>query len=241
MKMTGAGARRIYFFIFLVFFLIAYPITVFKVGEYWFHIYYGIIVASFLTSLVFLKKDARALLQLGALLFTCLADYCLIMEYGTKLGGMWFFFIVQLFYAARTLLLAKGKKERILNLSIRVIFSALIVFIAYMVLGERLETLFVLAVVYYVNLLISIVFSFLHFKGNELLAIGLLLFACCDIFVGFQELIDVFSIPSDTFFYKLVFPSFKIEAIFYCPSQALLSFSALKRTKKPTFCEKITK
>lgn len=237
-KMDGAGTRRIYFFAVLLLQIIAFPIVIFNVGEYNDQVYYALIVSCFLTALIFLRKDAQAILQACALLFTCFADSCLILRYGSKLTGMWFFLAVQLFYAARTLCFAKGKTERIINLAARLSASALMPFIAYMVLGDGAELLFIISLIYYVNLLINIVFSFLHFKGNELLAIGLTLFACCDLFVGLNEVISIFSISAETLFYKFVRPPFAIEATFYCPSQVILSISA---QKKCIFCEKFTK
>lgn len=229
-KTIGAGVRRIYFFAVLALQIIAYPIVIFGIGEFHNSIYYALVISCFLTSLVFLRKDAHALLQCGALLFTCLADNCLILGNGTRLAGMWFFLTVQLFYAARTLLLATSKTERIINASIRVCLSTFMPLIAYMVLGDGAELLFIISLIYYVNLLVSIVFSFLHFRGNELLAIGLTLFACCDLFIGLNEVIKIFSIPKDSLFYQFVHPPFAIEASFYCPSQVLLSLSTQKNS-----------
>ncbi len=227
-KMDGAGMRRIYFVGILILQLIAYPISIFNIGEYNDWVYYGIILSCFLTSVVFLKKEAQSYLQVGALYFTCIADYCLILGMASRETGVAFFFVAQLVYATRTLLLAQNKRERMANLSIRAALCVGLVVAVFLVFGEQTEALFVLSVLYYANLLVNIGFAFLHFKGNELFAIGLTLFALCDTVLGLHEIIELFSISHDGVFYKILHPPFALEASFYCPSQVLLSISAYK-------------
>lgn len=227
-KINGAGMRRIYFFVVLAIHIAAFPVIVFGLGERHWEVYYGMIVLCFFTSLVFAEKKAQALLQCGALLFTCAADYFLILIGKHRLIAMCFFLTAQLFYAARTLLLTESKRERIVNLSLRAGASAFGAALVFIVLGERAEALFVISLVYYANLLISVVFAFLHFKENKLLAVGLLLFSFCDLTIGLNEVIDIFSLSSEHFIYKLVHAPFALESAFYHPSQVLLSVSGRK-------------
>lgn len=230
-KMDGACIKRIYFFAILVLQLIAYPIAVFNIGEYNDWVYYGIILSCFITSAVFLTKDVQSYLQLGALFFTCIADFCLILGQASYTTGVAFFLVVQLFYAARTLFLAKSEKERMINLSLRggLCFAGALVVV--FLFGEKTQALYILSILYYVNLLVSIAFAFLHFRENKLLAIGLTLFVLCDTVLGLQNIIDIFSISHESLFYAVVHPKFALEAAFYCPSQVLLSVSACNFTK----------
>ncbi len=239
--MDGVCLRRIYFFAIFALQLIAYPIAVFNIGEYNDWVYYGIILSSFVSAAVFIKKDVQAYLQLGALYFTCIADFCLILGWGDLETGVSFFIVAQLFYAARTLRFAKSRKERILNVSARGGLCIALVITAFALLGEQTEPLFILSVIYYANLLVNIAFSFVHFKEYKLLALGLTLFALCDTALGLQNIIDIFSISRDSLFYQILHPGFALEAAFYCPSQALLSLSASVTSQKPkSECEKIT-
>lgn len=240
--MDRAGIQRIYFFAVLALQLIAYPIAVFNIGKYDDPIYFAIIFSCFITSLVFIKKNAQSLLQVGALLFTCIADCYLILGFGEELTGVCFFLVTQLFYAARTLLLAKGKVEFILNLSIRALLSAFALLIAIGLLGDGAEPLFIVSLIYYANLLVNIAFAFVHFKENKLLAIGLTLFALCDTVIGLEEMVDLFVVAKESWFYILMKAPYALEGIFYCPSQVLLSVSAVHFHKnKGRECEKITK
>ena len=224
-KMDGAGIKRIYFFAILLLQLIAYPIAIFNIGEYNDWIYYGIILSCFISTAVFAEKNAQSYLQIGALYFTCIADYCLILGQASRVAGVSFFLVVQIFYAARTLFLTESKKERIVNLSVRFEASVLATLAVFLVFGEETEALFVVSLVYYVNLLTNIAFAFLHFKENKLLPLGLVLFALCDTVLGLDEVIGIVSISHESLFYKLLHPPFALEAAFYCPSQVILSIS----------------
>ena len=230
-KISGAGMRRVYFFTLLALQILLFPIVIFGVGDYHWEVSYGIIISCFVTSLIFVKKETQALLQCGALFFTCIADYFLILIGKHRLIAMCFFLTVQLFYAARTLFLTKSRKERLVNVILRLGASAFGAALVFMVLGEKAEALFVISLIYYVNLLISVVFAFLHFKENNLLAIGLLLFSLCDLTIGLNELIDIFSLTSDHIVYKIVHVPIALESVFYHPSQILLSVSGRKFTK----------
>ncbi len=231
-KMKGAGMRRIYFFAVLLLQLIAYPIAVFNVGEYNDLVYYAIVLSCFISAVVFICKDAHSFLQIGALYFTCIADFFLILGWGELVTGVSFFFVAQLFYAARTLLLSESKKERVLNLSIRTALCIIFAVGVRVLLGEKTQPLFVVAALYYVNLLVNIAFAFLHFKGNELLCIGLVLFALCDTALGLKEATKLFSVSKDSLFYQIFRSPYALEAAFYCPSQVLLAYSASKVHKK---------
>ena len=142
-----------------------------------------------------------------------------------------FFLTAQMFYAARTLLYAKSKREKLYNVGARAIGSVLISLIAALVLKEETNALIIVSLIYYVNLLVSIVFAYLHFGDNKHLPIGLTLFALCDVFVGFAELIHIFSLTENHIIYKLTHLPVYLDSVFYHPSQVLLSFSGQDRIK----------
>ena len=82
-------------------------------------------------------------------------------------------------------------------------------------------------------MLCNVVFAFLSFSQNPLLAIGLVLFALCDTVIGL-DLLDAY-LPAfrDSAINKLLHPGFNLAWMFYLPSQALLAISLLpERLKK---------
>ena len=195
------------------------------------YVSYFFIVFCFVTSLIFIDKCKDKIFQSVALLFTAVADYFLILLQGQqKTLAMVFFLLAQVAYALRTVGFTKSKRERIVNLAVRAGASAIIATITAIVLaGDKDLPLFLLSVVYYANLVVSIVFSFLHCKeGKHILvtAIGLLLFSLCDISIGFDFLIDIFSLGQGNFIYDFMHSGVSFVAIFYPPSQALLAFSS---------------
>jgi len=222
-------------FIWLISFLVvsiaAWGIEIFWSFEGRHYLFYAFILLCFVTSLVFLEKDRDRILQSIALFFTACADFFLILLQGEyKTLAMVFFLCAQVAYVLRTLGFAEGKKEKIVNLSVRAGLSVAIAVVTACLLWQDAQLpLYLISVVYYANLLVSIFFSFLHIKEGKpilLTAIGLLLFACCDVSIGFDFMIDIFALSKGNFIYDLMHSGVSFVAIFYPPSQALLAVSS---------------
>lgn len=181
-------------------------------------------------TLFFCRKQTDWALQAAAFLFTCIADFFLVLLMGEqKTLAMCAFLCAQICYAWRTLLFAKTAKERWLNVVLRLVLSALAAVAVVAVLREKAEPLFVISLVYYANLILSIVFSFAHFKDGivpKLTAIGLLCFSLCDITIGFDFLINIFSLSQGNLIYEIVHLPVSLVTVFYPPSQAILCASA---------------
>jgi hypothetical protein len=142
---------------------------------------------------------------------------------------MVFFLIAQAAYAMKTLRFATSEREKRLHAVLRLSFSIIGAAATLLILGKDCEALFVISVVYYANLLISMVISFVHSRSKEALitGIGLLLFALCDISIGFDFLIDIFSLGEGDLIFDFMEKSPSFVYIFYPPSQAVLAISAL--------------
>lgn len=219
--------KRVYILGMLIAQMLVFPMLVFSKKLFSAELYYGAILLCLISSVVFLHKNKQSALQVMALVFTCFADFFLILLGSHKLLAMCFFLTTQICYAVRTVLMAKNARERVVNIAVRLLGSFLITLIAVLVLQEKTDALIVVSLIYYVNLLVSITFAFLHFQENKLLAIGLLLFALCDVFIGLPFVIDIFSLTSEHFIYKLVHGSpIRLDCMFYQPSQVLLCLSA---------------
>ncbi len=190
---------------------------------------YAVIVLCLLYALLLWRNEPHTLLQIGACFFTLHADYFLILlQAQQQTLAMAAFLIAQLFYACRTFLLASSKKEKIFQLLLRTVLSVGIVLAAVAVLQASVNALIILSVVYYVQLLCSLLFAFLHFKEDmhvQFLAIGLLCFALCDLSIGFEFLTDLFHLQAGNLIYELSHAPVSFVSLFYPPSQTLLCVS----------------
>lgn len=173
-----------------------------------------------------MKSD---MLVCAALVFTLVADSLLaFVRPAPQAWAMVAFSAVQLCYFARQMQLSQRKKERCANCLVRAVFVVLGEAAAVWVVGDRMDAVVLLSVLYLANLLANILFAFLHFGQDPLLAIGLLLFLCCDLFVGFRCAIGIYiHVPTDSLLYRLAFADFNFAWFFYIPSQTLISLGLL--------------
>jgi hypothetical protein len=94
--------------------------------------------------------------------------------------------------------------------------------VAALVLGSDLDALAVVSVIYYSNLLVNVVFAFADFGREPLFAIGLLLFAMCDLCIGLDVLLSTY-LNSGVLSAFFSFPYINLSWIFYQPSQVLIA------------------
>ncbi|MBQ6906110.1 MAG: hypothetical protein IJN75_03735 [Clostridia bacterium] len=188
-----------------------------------------IIVFACLFCVLFVDKTKEYLLTQAALLLTVAADYYLVLiEPRQQVPAMIFFSGTQICYFLRVFLGDENKKRRRSHLIVRTVLSAVAIAVPFIVLGENADLLSVISVFYYANLLTNIIFSFAQFKKLPLLAIGLVLFLCCDTLIGLDIMFDSYvRIRSRTLLDILMHPGFDLAWACYIPSQALLSISLL--------------
>lgn len=153
---------------------------------------YGAVGASFLFSLIFIRKSASKMLLTLALAIAVAADYFLIFaNYGilditvyarNQLIGLCIFCGLQFVLLVYTMMLNKGAGVRIVNLASRVALCLIAYFVLplYFTLGT-IETI---AVMYIINFAVSLFFVMIHIKTQWLLFLGLFLFFVSDIIVG---------------------------------------------------------
>ena len=65
-----------------------------------------------------------------------------------------------------------------------------------------------------------------------LLAIGLVLFLCCDTVIGLNMAKTYLPIPSDALLYRVINPGFDLAWACYLPSQVLITLSLLVGDRK---------
>ena len=192
---------------------------------------YSAILLCFATSIILLQKNVHSVLQCIALLFTACADYLLILKGGTNKDlAMCFFVVTQLAYALRTLYMAKSKREFDANFATRIVLCVSLVAGSLLVVDDTPAFVW-LSMIYFANLVTNVIFALYNFEQNKLLAIGLLLFICCDVFVGLAEMPALFGWGEQHFVSRLSLLPVSIHSIFYYPSQALLCVSAKNNQK----------
>ena len=187
---------------------------------------YAATCLAFVFAFFYAKKDARIWLTIAALMFTVVSDYFLVlrMPFDQPLA-MTTFLAAQLCYATR-LMLNENKKLRIVDIVLRVSLSVMMIIVAKIVLAESFDYLSSVSLVYFVNLFLNVIFSFIQFKKSPILAIGLLLFMFCDIVVGLNSSIGVYiDVPPSSIWYIIAHTPFNLANIFYMPSQTLIALS----------------
>lgn len=185
---------------------------------------FSFIVLCFIVTLLTFNKTKHNLLQLGAIIFTLIADYFLTLKEIYFIFSIILFTIVQIFYFIR-ILDYSNRKEIIINIIFRILLVAFIAFISFTLLKSVMNELIVVALFYYVNFLVNVIFAFIHFKDNKLLALGLLFFLLCDTMIGFQEMVDIFNLSENSFIYIISQTPYNIPWMFYIPAQVLLLLS----------------
>lgn len=195
---------------------------------------YATVVIACLFMLLFAEFSWEYVLTQVALLMTVSADYFLVViPEIEQFTAMVFFSVVQICYFTRLFISAKSKIERIAHIIIRLELVIFAIVLTNIILRHLTDEVSLISMFYYANLIVNIIFAVKQFKNNYLLAIGLVLFACCDAFIGFSFLGNYLEIVPGSILYKLAHPGVNLAWAFYVPSQTLIALSLLpKRLKK---------
>ena len=193
---------------------------------------YCSVALAFVFVLYCFDKNPLWLFTACALLMTLCADVFLVLLTPRKeVIAMVFFNLAQLLYALRLLYQQKKGTARNKHLLIRLTSCIVSAVLTWIVLGQNCNTLAVISMIYYANLLCNIVCAFI--VKDSLFAVGLILFACCDAFVGLGVLCNMLDVSSTSLLHKLAFPP-KVDPVwlFYVPSQTLIALSTLPNKLK---------
>ena len=169
-----------------------------------------------------------------AMLFTLVADYYLVrLRPPMNLAGVAVFLGTQLFIFLHILVNDENRRARTVHIILRVAVTAVLILAAYLTLGDGVDLLALISVIYYGNLCINALFAHRSGRGGAILTIGLILFALCDINVGLARLNDMYlgGFPEGSLLYELLHTELDLVWIFYIPSQTLIPLSILRREK----------
>lgn len=186
-----------------------------------------VLVALFAVFFTGSEKKAH-LVRLG-LGFTLVADYFLVLADDAELEGVVAFIFVQTVYCIYLILNEKRQRVRTLNLISRTFLSVALTGITFIVLGQDTDALSVVSVIYYANLVVNVLFAFLLGKEERIFAIGLTLFAMCDLCIGLEVLTSSYLDSSTlSFFYGA---NLNLPWVFYQPSQVLIALYLLLKNR----------
>lgn len=223
--------KQIVLFAFIALQLVLYFVLNFAKLNNSHYLSYGIVCLCLVFAIVYIFLDCHSYFAILAFIFTLIADYFLVLKGGEhKTLAMCFFMCAQIMYGAIVYLYAPYPKERIAQILTRIIISIIAIILAFIILKDKVQTLFIISVVYYFNMLISIVFAFYHFKKDlaiKLLAIGLVLFSLCDISIGLTFLVDIFSLGQNNIICKILNLPINYVNIFYPISQIVIACSVM--------------
>ncbi len=186
----------------------------------------SVALAALFALLTFAKNKCGTLTLLGLIFTVCADVFLVLMKDGDKLTAMYLFTCVQLFYFIRVFIEHRGGRVRKNHLIFRIelLFIAFILTLA--VLGDGADALSIVSMLYFTNLFVNIVFAFKNVKRAPSFAIGLLLFAFCDILVGFSMLDAYIPISENSIIYTLTHTDTNLIWAFYVPSQTLIALSS---------------
>ena len=216
--------------LFIIFELTCLLLNLCKVPYAGTHLAYFSIIICFIFSIFAFKKETKNLHIIIALLFTYLADSCLVPHFNGSYNGelgLVFFNFAQISYFL-FILFRSEKKLWLPHIIVRGCLILAMVIVAVVVLKDKTDFLSIVTVIYFANLICNLAFSIFNFKKDPLIPIGFLLFALCDITTGFNTIINsgYLSISSSSLIYKLAMSDFNFTWLFYQPSQILLTLSA---------------
>ncbi len=189
---------------------------------------YGAVILACLFCLLFMEKSIDYLLTQVALICTVCADWFLVLPPSpVQLPGMLIFSVTQTAYFLRIYLADESPTRRRVHLILRGSLTVLVLLVTVAVLGKATDAVALVSVFYYTNLAVNILFTVSEWRKHLLLALGLVLFLCCDTVVGLAFLDGYFTISAESLLYRIIHPGFDLVWAFYVPSQTLIALSLL--------------
>ena len=162
-----------------------------------------------------------------ALLFTLGADFCLVvLTPAEELIGVSVFIGAQICYFLYIIVRERGALLYT-HITLRVLVTALAALLPKLLLGDEVDALSTVSVVYYSVLALNLVFSLFH-RDLRLFSLGLFLFALCDLSIGLENLSDYFSLGNNGFIQAVENTELNLAWIFYLPSQVMISASTVR-------------
>ena len=168
-----------------------------------------------------------------ALMLTVIADGFLVLPVSPiQAPGTTFFACASIVYFLFLFLKESGKTRKIHVIS-RIFLIIAVLVVARIVLKEKTDYLSMISMFYFTNLILNLVFSFVTFRSNKLLSIGLILFALCDIVVGLSSGANVYiPVKEGGIIYSIINAPINLAWLFYLPSQVIIAMFGVINSKR---------
>lgn len=190
---------------------------------------FAVVVLSALFMLLCIQRSKSYILMQIGLICTIFADlFLVVIDPMIQLPAMVFFSGTQICYFLRIYFTTTSKKEKLIHLILRASLIVIIQIITVIVLKEKTDALSLVSMFYYTNLVLNVIFAFVHFKKLPLFAIGLILFLLCDTIIGLDIMAESYITGKALETFNSILTGLNWAWVFYVPSQALLGISLLK-------------
>jgi hypothetical protein len=190
---------------------------------------FAVVVLSALFMLLCIQRSKSYILMQIGLICTVFADlFLVVIDPMIQLPAMVFFSGTQICYFLRIYFTTTSKKEKLIHLILRASLIVIIQIITVIVLKKKTDALSLVSMFYYTNLVLNVIFAFVHFKKLPLFAIGLILFLLCDTIIGLDIMAESYITGKALETFNSILTGLNWAWVFYVPSQALLGISLLK-------------
>ena len=189
-------------------------------------LYYACVLLCLFWALLLIQPHRKKICLILALACAAGADYFLILRYSVshhptdQLWGMVVFCFLQFCLAVYTWFTTQNRKYKIITVSIR----AGITLLSIMILPcLQLNLVAVLAVIYFSNLLITVVVLACQIKAQALMLVAMICLLICDFFIGMNNGgSEFFQLQNTTWL-----TAYDFSFIFYIPSLYLLALASV--------------
>ena len=216
--------------VFLIAQIVIFPLIQFTPADpsaFW--SYVAIVLVAVMAFLSLGGERSGHLIRIG-IAFTLVADYFLVLKWDKELEGVIAFIFVQIAYCLYLLVNERRRGFRLANLIARLGACLILPLLAIAVLREDADALAIASVIYYANLIANAVFAFTLGKRERMLAVGLALFAMCDLCIGLEVLFSEYlRSKALDFFYG---DKLNLPWVFYQPSQVLIALHLYRKYRK---------
>ena len=113
------------------------------------------------------------------------------------------------------------------EIGLRILVIAAVESLVVFVIKDKYDYLCFISIFYFASLIQNIVVAFIIYKKNPYLAIGLLLFALCDIIIGLRSADGYYIfLEENSLIEKMIHSRFDHAWFFYIPAQTVIALSA---------------
>ena len=180
--------------------------------------------------LLFIDRSWRYSTTQFAFLMALFGDFFLVLPSApAQIQGVMFFTLSHFAYALRLYISEKRSAYRKMQIIVRAAVSVFAIGLTVLILKDKCDSVSLISIFYYVNLLLNFGFACTQFRDQFLLAIGFLLFIFSDTVLGLSFLDPYLELAEGSVLDFIIHSGFDFIWAFYIPAQIFLVFSLLPK------------